>query len=83
MVIDETVIEWQLDDDVGLTWGTDEYVETRGAYLEDYEGPYEANPTFSEQVFSTTEKVMTDDFTVNGILKLEVDNDAGGLTLTI
>lgn len=48
-----------------------------------YTGEYEANALFTEQVFETRSKLMTDDFTVHSIVQLEVDNSAGGLTLTI
>lgn len=34
---------------------------------EEYEGPYEATPSRNEQVFSTEEKLMTQDFTVKPI----------------
>lgn len=48
-----------------------------------YMGEYEAIPSWEQQVFPTAGRTMRHDFEVDGILKLEVDNEAGGLTLTI
>lgn len=48
-----------------------------------YTGAYEAIPSWEQQVFPTAGRTMRNDFEVEGILKLEVDNEAGGLTLTI
>ncbi len=48
-----------------------------------YVGEYEATPSWDEQVFATRGYRMTDDFTVNEIVKQEVSNAAGGLTLSI
>ena len=48
-----------------------------------YEGEYEAVPSWQQQVFPTAGRTMRRDFEVEEILKLEVDNEAGGLTLTI
>lgn len=48
-----------------------------------YEGEYKAIPSWEQQSFPTAGRMMREDFEVEGILKLEVDNEAGGLTLTI
>lgn len=48
-----------------------------------YEGSYTAQPSWEDQVFPTKTYKMLDDFTVNKILKLEVGNEAGGMTLSI
>ena len=48
-----------------------------------YTGEYEAIPSWEQQTFPTAGRTMRRDFEVDGILKLEVDNEAGGLTLTI
>ena len=51
--------------------------------LSPYTGEYEATPSWDEQVFGTSGYRMVDDFTVHEIVKQEVSNDAGGLTLSI
>lgn len=53
-----------------------------GDGLPDYEGSYEANALFSEQVFGTERKSMTRDFTVHAINYTEAPNDYG-VTVTI
>lgn len=92
MAIEPTGIEWALDDPGGLewalgggdgrTWGTDEYVPTKAADIEQYEGPYEASALFSSQVFGTAEKMMREDFTVHAINYTEAPNESG-VTVTI
>lgn len=47
-----------------------------------YEGPYEADARFTEQVFPTKQKSMLDDFTVHAINYTEARNDSG-ITVTI
>lgn len=71
-----------VDDDVGVEWGADEYILVRSSELPDYEGPYEADALFTEQVFGTEDKVMTDDFTVRAINYTEAPNGTG-VTVTI
>ena len=47
-----------------------------------YTGSYEANALFTEQVFPTKSRRMTDDFTVHAINYTEAPND-WGTTVTI
>ena len=47
-----------------------------------YTGAYEADALFTEQVFPTRNKRMTDDFTVHAINYTEAPND-WGTTVTI
>ena len=47
-----------------------------------YNGNYEADALFSEQVFPTRSKRMMDDFTVHAINYTEAPNDSG-ITVTI
>ena len=47
-----------------------------------YEGSYEADARFTEQVFPTKQKSMRDDFTVHAINYTEARNDSG-ITVTI
>lgn len=77
------MIEWELYDDEAAVFGSDEYIPIIERGAEEYEGPYQATPTWSVQEFATNGLLMTDDFTVDSMLELEVPNDAGGLTLTI
>lgn len=58
-------------------------VVTRGDGYPEYDGPYEAIPKVSEQVFETKKKSMEDDFTVKEITYLKTPNASGGYTLTI
>ncbi len=48
-----------------------------------YSGAYSATPSWDVQTFPTEGRTMREDFEVEGIVKLEVDNASGGLTLTI
>ncbi len=50
---------------------------------EDYEGSYEATPTWTRQTFETNEKVMQGDFAVKSIPIETVTNVQGGNTITI
>lgn len=65
------------------SFDSDEYVRVLTSQMPTYEGPYSATPTWGTQTFETADHEMRDDFAVNAILKLEVANDFGGLTLTI
>ena len=48
-----------------------------------YTGEYVSTPSWETQTYETFGRVMMDDFIVDSIVKLEVDNPSGGLTLTI
>lgn len=48
-----------------------------------YTGSYVSQPSWERQVYETRGRSMRDDFSVEGIVKMEVANPAGGLTLTI
>jgi len=64
-------------------------VSTVDRHLETYDGPYTVTPIFDEtvqagtQVLNTSNKKMTDDVTVLGVLYLRVANEHGGDTVTI
>ena len=47
-----------------------------------YEGSYEADARFTEQLFQTARKTMSDDFAVHAINYTEAPNDSG-ITVTI
>lgn len=79
----EEQIDYQLQPSLQVVWGSNEYIDMRAIPVEDYDGPYSAVPSWSDQTFSTADRYMTDNFEVSSILELEVTNDAGGLTLTI
>lgn len=79
----EEQIDYQLQPSLQVVWGSTEYIDMRAVPVEDYEGPYSAVPSWSNQTFATADRYMTEDFSVDSILELEVTNDAGGLTLTI
>ena len=71
----------------------DEFKECFGAYLEaskslvgidDYTGEYVVTPLPTvEQVLRTQNSIMRDDIVINPIPYHEVDNAAGGRTVTI
>ena len=50
---------------------------------EPYQGEYVSTPSWETQTYETLGRTMRNNFTVNSIVKLEVDNPSGGLTLTI
>jgi hypothetical protein len=79
----EEQIDYQPQPSLQVAWGSSEYIDMRAVPVEDYEGPYSAVPSWSDQTFATADRYMTEDFSVTSILELEVTNDAGGLTLTI
>lgn len=81
-VEDDDLLELEVDDDVGVEWAEDEYIPMHSSEYPDYEGAYEADALFSEQVFATRRRVMTDDFTVHAINYTEAPNDYG-TTVTI
>ena len=48
-----------------------------------YSGPYEVIPRKVEQTLETSDKLLTDDVTINAINYSQVDNPSGGLTVNI
>lgn len=56
--------------------------EVYNATMPTYAGPYEANALFSEQVFQTAHKGMSQDFEVHAINYTEAPNEYG-TTVTI
>ena len=48
-----------------------------------YLGPYTLIPRKIKQIFSTSDKIMTKDITLNAINYSEVDNLSGGKTVNI
>ena len=66
-VLDDGPLALQVLDEPGASWSSSEYVPMVTTELPDYEGPYEATPTRSTQVLSTSGRAMTQDFTVNPI----------------
>lgn len=66
-----------------IEWGESAYIPIIASEAPDYEGPYEATPSWDDQTFATADRLMRNDFEVEPIVQLEAPNDAGGLTLTI
>ena len=87
------LISLKVDDhcgEISLSGGSSATIEVEGGYVhgggtqhETYDGDYVSVPSWSEQIYGTKSKLMSDDFTVEKIREYEVANDAGGLTLTI
>ena len=48
-----------------------------------YSGPYEVIPRKVDQTLETSDKLLTDDVTINAINYSQVDNPSGGLTVNI
>jgi hypothetical protein len=51
--------------------------------LPEYEGEYVIDPKFEDITLETKKKSLYDDVTVKAITTLEVDNEAGGITVII
>lgn len=51
--------------------------------VQQYTGNYQVTPTSSGQTLGTSQKILTDDITVQAIPFSSVDNSAGGTTVTI
>ena len=76
--MNEIALHVQVDSEIALRVGGQFY----GTSLPEYEGSYEANALFSEQVFDTEQKAMTRDFVVHAINYTEAPNNYG-VTVTI
>ena len=50
---------------------------------DEYDGQYEINPSFDDQILETKNKLMTDDVTVNAITVSRTTNPSGGKTVYI
>lgn len=50
---------------------------------EEYDGDYQVNPKFAEQVLETKDKLMQENVTVNPIEVARVSNPSGGTTVYI
>lgn len=61
----------------------DQYIPMIGTDAPEYEGAYEVTPAWERQTLETANTILRQDVEVNPIQKLEVPNEAGGLTLTI
>lgn len=66
-VDDEGPIGLAVDDDVGIEWGSDEYIPYRVTELPDWEGPYEVTPSDSEQVLEVDGHAMRGNLVVQPI----------------
>lgn len=77
-VVGSAIVGYEIDDDINLTIGSEIY----STETQPYEGAYEANALFSQQVFLTKNKRMVDDFTVHAINYTEAPNESG-MTVTI
>lgn len=64
------------------TFSPGQYIPVVSGDAQPYQGPYEADALFSEQVFATAAKLMTRDFNVHAINYTEAPNDSG-VTVTI
>ena len=76
-------VSFEMGPSAPAEWGASEYIPYVASEAPDYEGPYEATPSWSDQTFATSYRLMRDNFEVESIVQLEAPNDAGGLTLTI
>lgn len=62
-----------------VLFGTVDILKDRSSYS----GPYRVTPKAREQMLYTSEKVMADDVTIEGIPYYEVTNTSGGTTAII
>lgn len=66
-VDDDEPIGLAVDDDVGIEFGTDEYIRTHSTDYPTYDGQTEFTPSRESQVVETTEHVLLTDIVVNPI----------------
>ncbi len=66
-----------------IEWSASEYIPVVGGDAPEYLGPYEVIPRLSEQVLQTTDKLMRNDVTVEGIPTYRTSNLGGGYTVVI
>lgn len=64
-------------------WGGTEYIPMVSTALPDWGGPYSVTPRLAEQTLATTDHVMRDDLTVEGIPSYRTTNIGGGYTVVI
>lgn len=77
-IVGSSIVGYELDDDINLSIGSVIY----STETQPYEGAYEADALFSQQVFLTKNKRMVENFTVNAINYTEAPNEYG-TTVTI
>ena len=82
-VDDDEPIGLAVDDDVGIEWGTDEYIKYRTSAFPDYEGTYTVTPRLSAQVLPTADTTLHEDVEVEGIPSYRTTNPSGGYTVII
>ncbi len=82
-VLDDAPLSLQVLDEKAPTWSSSEYIPMESTDLPEYEGAYSATPSWQEQTLATANRVMRNDLSIEAIVKLEVINESGGLTLTI
>lgn len=82
---DETAVEIpiQFDSDDDFEVGFGEVTEVIPDDIPAYEGNYEVNPTFADQILDTSGLLMEEDVTIKPIPIYEVSNNAGGTTVII
>ena len=66
-VDDDEPIGLAVDDDVGIEWGSDEYIRTHSTDYPTYDGPTEFTPSRESQVVETTAHVLLADIVINPI----------------
>lgn len=66
-VDDDEPIGLAVDDDVGIEFGTDEYIRTHSTDYPTYDGPTEFTPSRESQVVETTAHVLLADIVINPI----------------
>ena len=74
-----------VDDDVGIEFGTDEYIRTHSTDYPTYDGQTEFTPSRESQVVETTAHVLLADIVINPIPSnygLITDHGGGLLSVT-
>lgn len=66
-VDDDEPIGLAVDDDVGIEWGSDEYIRTHSTDYPTYDGQTEFTPSRESQVVETTAHVLLADIVINPI----------------
>lgn len=63
----EHEVSFDVSDEAGRVWGTDEYIVTVERRAEEYEGPYSFVPGETEQAAHTQDKLATGDIVIQPI----------------
>lgn len=82
-VDEDGVVALNVAEQTNVTWSGTEYIPYRSTEYPDWDGTYNVVPRLSPQVLNTTDHIMRDDLTVEGIPTYRTTNPSGGYTVII